>query len=61
MGNGLSEINKKRRIVKLTEEFMCAMLSNGKWWDAHTDDTEKIVRKARAFAVRFYSTMEGDK
>lgn len=53
MNNKLEQRNKQQHVNKLAQKFMCAMLSDGRWWDCHTRDFRAVARMAFSCADAF--------
>ena len=53
MTDSFKKENRRKRVNKLARKFMCAMLSDGKWWECHSDDPTKAINKAFVYAEAF--------
>lgn len=53
MSDSFKKENRRKRVNKLAQEFMCAMLSDGRWWTCHTAEPKAAIYKAFVFAEAF--------
>ena len=58
MSDSFKKENRRKRVNKLAQEFMCAMLSDGRWWDCHSFDPRTAINNAFAFAEAFCNEEE---
>jgi hypothetical protein len=47
-------ISEANHINKLAENFLCAMFSDGKWWQIYNEDKENAVETAFKYAELFF-------
>ena len=47
-------INEANHINKLAENFLCAMFSDGQWWQIYHNDKSAAVETAFKFAEVFF-------